>query len=50
MLLREGRKVTEKTVGRIMRQKGICSRIMKKFRVNTTDSNHSLPVAPNVLN
>lgn len=33
-----------------MRQKGICSRIMKKFRVNTTDSNHSLPVAPNVLN
>lgn len=50
LLRREGWKVTVKTVGRIMRELGIRSRIVKKFRVNTTDSNHSLPVAPNLLN
>lgn len=50
LLNREGRKVTVKTVGRIMRELGIRSRTVKKFRVNTTDSNHSLPVAPNLLN
>lgn len=50
LLRREGQKVTVKTVGRIMRKLGIRSRTVKKFRVNTTDSNHSLPVAPNLLN
>jgi putative transposase len=50
LLRREGRNVTVKTVGRIMRELGIRSRTVKKFRVNTTDSNHSLPVAPNLLN
>lgn len=50
LLRREGWKVTEKTVGRIMREHGIRSRTVKKFRVNTTDSRHALPVAPNLLN
>jgi putative transposase len=50
LIRREGRKVSEKTVGRIMREQGIRSRTVKKFRVNTTDSNHEFPVAPNVLN
>jgi putative transposase len=46
----EGTQVGEKTVGRMMREKGLRSRTMKKFRVTTTDSNHRLPVAPNLLN
>lgn len=50
LLHREGWKVTIKTVGRMMRVLGIRSRTVKKFRVHTTDSNHSLPVAPNILN
>lgn len=49
MLHREGFKVAEKTVGRIMRDHGLRSRTVKKFRVRTTDSNHTLPVAPNLL-
>jgi putative transposase len=33
-----------------MRNLGIRSRTVKKFRVNTTDSNHCFPVAANLLN
>ena len=36
-------------VARIMRQAGIKSKTMKKYKA-TTDSCHSLPVAPNLLN
>jgi putative transposase len=50
LLRREGLKVSEKTVGRIMREQGIRSRTVKKFKVNTTDSNHEFPIAPNLLN
>lgn len=49
LLQREGLKVTEKTVGRIMREHGLRSRTVKKYRVQTTDSNHALSVAPNLL-
>jgi transposase InsO family protein len=49
-LLDEGKRVSQKTVGRIMREKGLRSCIMKKFSVQTTNSNHKLPVASNVLN
>ncbi len=42
--------VGEKTVGRIMREKGLRSCTVKKFKVPTTDSDHNLPVAPNLLN
>lgn len=38
-----------KTVGRIMRKKGIRSQARVKFRVQSTDSKHSLPIAPNWL-
>lgn len=36
-------------VARLMRENGIRSKIKRKFR-NTTDSNHKLPVAENILN
>lgn len=45
----EGKQVGEKTVGRIMREKGLRSCTVKKFKVTTTDSDHSLPVADNLL-
>ena len=32
-----------------MRQHGIRARAPRRYRVCTTDSNHSLPVAPNLL-
>ena len=50
LLRREGRKVSQKTVGRIMRENGLRARTVRKFKVQTTDSNHNLPVAPNLLN
>ena len=47
--LREsGEKVSEKRVGRLMREEGISGRRPKKFR-RTTDSKHTLPVAPNLV-
>jgi transposase InsO family protein len=49
-LLDEGNRVSEKLVGRIMRQQGLRSCIMRKFRIQTTDSNHKLPIAANLLN
>jgi putative transposase len=42
--------VGEKTVGRMMREKGLRSCAVKKFKVPTTDSDHNLPIAPNLLN
>jgi putative transposase len=49
LLHREGFKVTQKTVGRIMREQGLRARTVKKFRVQTTNSNHMFPIAPNLL-
>jgi putative transposase len=46
----EGKRVGEKTVGRIMREKGLRSCTVKKFKVTTTNSNHNLPTADNLLN
>lgn len=48
-LLKEGLTVSERTVGFIMRENGLRSCMARKFRVVTTDSNHDLPIAPNVL-
>lgn len=44
-----GRKVGRKRVARLLRQQGLRAREPRRFRV-TTDSKHSLPVAPNRLN
>ena len=48
-LRREGVRVGRKRVERLMRESGLRGRIRRRFR-RTTDSNHHLPVAPNVLN
>jgi transposase InsO family protein len=48
-LRRRGRKVGRKRVARLLRQQGLQARRPRRFRV-TTDSKHSLPVAPNHLN
>jgi putative transposase len=45
-----GWSVSRPRVARIMRSEGIRSITCKKFRGATTDSNHSLPVAENILN
>ena len=47
--LRErGHRVGRKRVARLMRQHGLCARRRRRFRI-TTDSNHPLAVAPNLL-
>lgn len=50
LLRKEGYCVSDKTVARIMREQGLRSKTIRKFRVRTTDSGHGLPVAPNLLN
>lgn len=44
----QGRCAGRKRVARIMRQQGLFARTPKRFR-GTTDSNHSLPIADNLL-
>lgn len=41
--------LNRKTVARIMRQNSLRSKVTRKFRVRTTDSDHDHPVATNVL-
>ena len=45
-----GEAVNEKTVAKVMREAGIQAKSQRKFRVTTTDSNHTQPVAENTLN
>lgn len=45
----KGISVSQKTVSRIMQEEGICSKTVKKYKA-TTNSKHSLPVYPNLLN
>lgn len=47
-LLVQGIRVGKERVRKLMQQQGIRARGKRKFKV-TTDSNHSLPVAPNLL-
>jgi putative transposase len=42
-------KANHKTVAALMRNMGTRSKVCKKFRVQTTDANHSNLVAPNTL-
>ena len=48
-LLNRGYAVCENTVAKLMSSEGVASSTAKKFRVLTTDSGHSLPVAQNIL-
>jgi putative transposase len=43
-------KASEGKLHRIMKANGLRSKTAKKFRPQTTDSNHNLPVAENILN
>lgn len=42
-------RVNRKTVARLMQSLGIRSKVSRKFRVATTDSDHANPVVPNTL-
>lgn len=42
-------RVNRKTVARLMAKAGIYSKVVRKFRVQTTHSTHANPIAPNVL-
>lgn len=44
-----GQAVNHKRIGRLMREHGLQSHKRRRFRVVTTDSKHTHPVAPNVL-
>jgi putative transposase len=45
----EGQSVSRKRVERVMRRHGIRAHAPRRYRVCTTDSKHSLPVAANLL-
>ena len=47
-LVEDGERVSEKRVGRLMREEGIVARARRRFKV-TTMSDHDQPVAANVL-
>lgn len=48
-LARQGRCHGRNRIARLMRQKHLCARAKRRFRIPTTDSNHDLPIAPNRL-
>ena len=48
-LVARGHDCCVNTVARLMRDHGIVAKSARKFRVTTTDSNHDLPVADNLL-
>jgi transposase InsO family protein len=45
---KQGMHVSRKRVARLMRENGLCAKGRRKYK-HTTDSNHKLPVAPNLL-
>jgi transposase InsO family protein len=48
-LLQDGRRVCRNTVAKVMKSRGIKARTHRRFRVRTTDSRHTYPIAGNVL-
>ncbi|MEK4513288.1 IS3 family transposase [Paenibacillus sp. FSL K6-2524] len=50
LLNKEGCNVTERTVGLYMKELGLRSCVSRKYKVQTTDSNHDMAIAPNILN
>ncbi len=48
-LQQRGVRCSEKRVARLMKKHGLRPRLKKQFRVQTTDSNHDNPIAPNLL-
>lgn len=50
MLERDGYNIAERTVSLYMQELGLRSCVSRKYNVQTTDSSHDLPIAPNILN
>jgi transposase InsO family protein len=48
-LEKQGHACNRKTVAKCMKAAGIRSKMVKKFRVSTTDSNHPHPIAENIV-
>jgi putative transposase len=48
-LRKKGRCHGRNRVARLMKEKGLCGRQKSRYRVQTTDSNHDQPIAPNRL-
>lgn len=48
-LRKSGKRHGRNRVGRLMNEKGLCGRQKGRYRVQTTDSNHDEPIAPNRL-
>jgi putative transposase len=48
-LRKQGRHHGRARIGRIMQQESLCGRQKGRYRVQTTDSNHDQPIAPNLL-
>lgn len=48
-LKQQGARHGRNRIARLMREEGLAGRQKKRFRVRTTDSNHDLPIAPNLL-
>jgi transposase InsO family protein len=48
-LRKKGRRHGRHRISRLMKQKGLCGRQKGRHRVQTTDSNHDHPIAPNCL-
>ncbi len=49
LLSKYGLIVSKRRIGNIMKSLNLIPKMRKKFKVNTTDSNHNLPIAPNIL-
>ncbi len=41
--------VSRRRIGAIMKDLGLVARTKKRYKINTTNSNHNLPIAPNLL-
>ena len=48
-LLKQGYQISRRRVGKLMKEQHLCCKTKRKFKF-TTDSNHDLPIAPNLLN
>ncbi len=46
---RYGLVVSRRRIGAIMRDLGLVAKTKKRYKINTTNSNHNLPIAPNLL-
>ena len=50
LLQRYGLIVSRRLIGTVMKDLGLVAKTKRRYRINTTDSNHNLPVANNILN